>query len=1080
MYRLVQESIKRPVFVTILVLIVALLGTISVTRLPNELLPDINPPLVTVITPWPGASAAEVADLVSEPLEEAAAVTPGVENLQAFSQENVSILVVQFAWGSNVNRDVEELRTHIDQVELPEGAERPVISKFDPASMPILQYVVESEADSEADLNEMAKRVEQEVLPRLRAVDGVADVELVGAAADQVKVHLRQEDLARYGISALQVRQAVAAANLNYPLGEVPENGGRVSFRLTGRLDAVDHLKNLVVGQAPVATGGEPSRPRPVRLSDVADVRIAPAEATSIVRSDGRRTLSLLIFKQADANTVEVADRVEAEIASIEDDLDLTFREVLDAAEIVRGSMEDLGRDLVIGGVLAVLVILLFLRQLHTSLISAISIPVSILATFVVLYVSGLSLNILTLGGLSLAVGLIIDDAIVVIEAVHRHLERGKTPAQAALDGTMEVAVPVLAATATIVAVFLPIIFVPGVAGEIFRELAATVSAAVLVSLAVSLTVVPMLAARLLKPGRHDRRQRQGEEDPQEASPRGGPVTSGDVMPDSWLARRYYSFMSAVLGYRWVALLVAAAILGGSLFLVPHIGAEFIPTTDEGQFQIQLRMPAGSSLEETSQAARAVEEVLREDEHIEGYTVQVGGNQGLAILGEVNGGPRTATFIVTHDGDRDTEEVIQELREPIERAAAPGDVTVSVLSTIVHTVGAQGTGIQVNISAANREELERWVPRIRDAVAGVDGITGVEDNLSLSQPELQLTVDRDRATAYGLTPAQIGILLEPAVKGVTVGRLEAGDQLYDIWLQLREEDRNTVEKLEAIPVARAPDGSPVRLGDVAAIKRGNGPVSIVRFDQRPSATVTGFYEGRDLGSVAADVGAAIVDLDLPDDVEVSYGGVVDLMNDSFSGLSLALVLAVAMVILIMAAEFESYLHPFVILFSLPLAAAGVLAGLWVSGHHFGITAFLGAILLVGIVVRNGIIMIDYIKQLREQGMPVGEAVLIGAAVRVRPVLMTAIAAAVGMLPIALGIGGSGVKLMAPLGVTVVGGLFTSTLLTLVVVPVMYTLLDPAYRREQHRRRRQPRSQSRELPDLTPEEVLELYRRYFGS
>ncbi|MDI3317376.1 MAG: efflux RND transporter permease subunit [Bacillota bacterium] len=1048
-----RQVIRRPVFITVLVAVAVVLGAFSVVRLPNELIPDLNPPLVTVTTILPGASATEVRSLVSDPLQKAAATTPALSQMQVVSQESVSLMVLQFNWGSDVNRDIEELRTRIDQADLPSDARRPVIAKFDPAAMPVLEYVVRSEDG--ASLEKTTALIQDHVIPQLQGVDGVASVELAGDRPLQAQVELREADLARYGISPLQVQQAIRASNLNYPLGSVTQRDRSWNVRLADTLPDLDPLKQLVVGQRPagVGPGGRPVV-APVRLQDVADVRMAAAEPTSYAYQDGEPTVALMVFKQSDANTVATADAVQKELDRLAAQNHLRFTKVLDSAEIVRSSIQDLIRDLVIGAVLAVLVIALFLRRARTALIAAISIPVSVITTFLVLYLQGMTLNLLTLGGLSLAVGLIVDDAIVVLEAIERHLERGKSPRQAAVEGTQEVAVAVVASTLAIVAVFLPIVFISGIAGVIFRQLAITVAGSVLVSLAVSLGVVPMVAAHLLRPG-------------------GGREGEG-LLPRNRLTDGYRALLEWALDRRWAVLAGAAALLALSLLALPHLGSEFLPTTAQDQFQLVLEMPASSSLQAVDAKMREVEALVRRDGDVRQVVSQIGGSQGLAILGETTGGSQLAMLTVTvRDGVR-PQTVIDRLRAPVDRVAPPATATFNLVSPMVQLLGAQASAIQVQVSAPDPALVDRWVPRIRDRLARLDGALRVSDSLSQSTPDILIRVDRAKAAAYGLTPAQVGMILDPALRGEKATQLQQGDQVYDIWVQLRPEDRNSPNRIAdlRIPVAAPASASAgmasagpapaaaqapqsVRLGDIATVEEGRGPVSIVRIDQHPAATVTLLFQNRDMGGMIADIDRALADLHLPADVNVQYTGVANLMLESFSGLSTVLVLAVILVFLIMAGEFESYLHPFVILLSLPLAAAGVLGALWTTGIHFSVTAFLGLILLVGIVVRNGIVMIDLIKQLREAGRGVREAIVLGAAVRARPVLMTALAAALGMVPVAFGLGGTGIKLLQPLGVVVIGGLFTATLLTLLVVPTVYSLLDPAYRKEQRAARQRP-------------------------
>lgn len=1044
---LASFSIRRPVLVTVATLVAVLLGVVALFRLPMDLLPNMNPPIVAVVTVFPGASAREMSDLVAKPIENAAATVPGVQRIRTIAQESVATVVVQFAWGTNMNQAREELRVRIDHVELPEGAERPILTKFDPTAVPVLQLNIANGQDTET----LTRVVKERIIPKLEMVDGVANVSLLGGSEEQIRIELDQAKLLQYRLSPAQVAAVLKASNLNFPSGSLKEGDRQFSIRLTGKFARIDEIENLEIsripvpispageGIAPSAAGATARSPGatpatvpttiPVRLKDVATVRVGFAERSSLVRQDGQTAVGLAIQKESGANTVAVADGVQDAIEQLKKEVpDLRVTVVSDTAEIIRSSIYDLARDLILGSLLAVSILWLFLRSVRTTLLVGISIPVSVVFTFLLLYLNGRGLNLMTLGGLTLAVGLIIDDSIVVAEAIHRHLAKGKAPTQAAIDGTAEVATAVVASTLTTVAVFVPVVFVPGVAGEIFKELALSVSFSLLASLLVSFTLVPMVAARIL---RHPR-----------TAPDHGPEAHG-VVPDSSLSQGYRRLLAWVLENRVATLLAAVAVLAASLWLVPKIGSEFIPTTDEGQFQITVKMPPGTNLEATATKVHQIESVLHANRSIASYSVTVGTGQGLdAMLGGVGDtGPNTAVFTVTvKKGSKKTDEIMAEIRRETDKIANPAKVTFNLQSTVVRSVGGLEPGVTVTVSAPDQATLEKYVPQVEQAVVTVQGVTGTRNNLSVTRPEVQIRVDRAKAMQYGLTPGQVALHMALAVKGEVVSRFEADGRSYEMFLVLQPEDRASVEKLKEILIP-SPLGQPVRLGDVATVVNGSGPVSIVREDRRVAAQITAFFEGRDLGSVAADIQSKIRELGLPDTVKVSQAGLADLMLEGFEGLTVTLVLAVVLVFLIMAAEFESFRHPLVILLSLPLSVTGVLLGLWLSGYHFGITAFIGVIMLVGIVVKNGIILIDYINLLKSQGTPTLQAVLDGAAVRVRPVLMTAIAAALGLVPLALGMGGSGAKLMTPLAVAVVGGLTSSTLLTLAVVPVVYTFFE---------------------------------------
>ncbi|MEW6547785.1 MAG: efflux RND transporter permease subunit [Bacillota bacterium] len=1020
-----EHTVRRPVATTMLVLAVVLLGVVALTNLRLELLPRLNAPVVAAITSYPGASAREVASLVTEPIEAAAATTPGVTHCRSISQEGVSVVILEFAWGTDMAEARASVAERVDQVNLPEGARRPVLVKFDPTLLPVMSLTVATEGD----LGEATTFARQVLKPRLESIEGVAAVDIFGSSEPEIQVELDPAALDRYGLTQDQVANVIRASNLDWPLGSVRQDGRELGVRLSGRLESLDDLRDLVVGYYPATPAPRSAAPRPpllpVRLRDVATVERGFAPSSSVSRTGGNPSVELSIQKEGDANTVQVARRLRNELDAIREDYpQARIFVAMDQARIIEMFLSTLRDNLLIGGVLAVVVLFLFLRHLASTFAIAVAIPFSVVATFVLLHFSGLTLNIMTLGGLALGVGMLVDNAIVVIESVFRHLEQGEDPRHAAITGTSEVAMAITASTLTTLAVFLPVVFVGGITGHLFRELALTVSFALAASLVVAVTLVPAMAAYLFRP----RRGRRG------ATRREG---------------AYARTLRWCLGHRAVVVLVVLLCLGGAAHLAPRIGTEFLPVTDEGAFSIDIAMPAGTGLEATSAKAREIERILDGFPEVELYTTTVGTGEGFGVVARgVTGGTSVAQILVNlvpeEEREATTAEVMDRVRERVEQVKGAANVTFNMQSFASNASGMAWNSIQVYVKSLDPDQLPAAADRVMAALRDVEGFRNPECNLQEAKPELDVSVNREKALSRGFTPAQVAAAVSNAIKGQVVTRVELGAESLPVRLRQDFGRFPTPEDVESLRIL-APTGQAVRLADVASLSEARGPVSVTRDGQRPSALITALVEGRDLGSVTADVRKVLGRLDLPPGVTVEIGGASAMMEEGFSGLNLALALSVALVYMVMAAQFESVLHPLIIMFTIPLAFVGVVVILYATGTSLGITAYIGGIVLAGIVVNNGIVMVDYINQLRRSGLGARDAIVQGANVRLRPVLMTALTTLLGLLPLALAWGEGG-ELNAPLARAVVGGLTTSTALTLLVIPVAYSLLAGSLRR----------------------------------
>lgn len=1042
-----EVSIRRPVAVLMLMLIVVLLGVVSYANLQMDLLPEITPPVAAIVTTFPGASATEVADLVTVPLETAAVTTSGIKDIMSISQEGVSIIVLTFDWGQDMVEARNDITQKLELVPLPEDASKPTVMKFDPTMLPVMQVAVTQLKDSApGELTELANEV---LKPRLEGVEGVAAVEVLGGLTRHVEVSLDPDKMPALGLTQDSIAALIAASNLNYPLGKLEEEQFHLDLRLEGKFKSVEDLEDLVVGYAPSALLGQirsgrnslgtnpdmashlagfaqaPSLPVamvPVTLRDVATVKETVAEATSITRINGEPSVTLMIKKEGSANTVTVARALRAELKNLESEISgLSTLISFDQAEFIELAINSVSENLLQGAALAILALLVFLRDIRTTLVIAVSIPFSIIATFVLMYFGDLTLNVMTLGGLTLGVGMLVDNSIVVIENIYRHIEEGKSPKQASLDGAKQVATAITASTLTTIVVFLPVVFVGGISGIIFKELAWTVTLSLLASLVVALTVVPMLASKWFS--------RKLE------------AASGSRTQDNRRARYtggYRRLVEWSLDNRALVFAVVAALIAGSYYLARGIGTEFLPTTDEGSFSITVSMPQGLPLESTEEIVSKIEDILERHESVAMYSVSIGQGDTLTFMRLSDDASAEILVAVTPEvmEDKSTQLVMEDVERQVNEIKGDAEVAFNLQSTLSMLAGGMEGSVEVSVSGPDIQEVARLNDILVEKFKGVQGVKRVSSTLTERKPELHLVVDRQKAIVHGLTPAQVASAVSRAIRGQTVTRLEKDGTTFDVVARYHKDSVKTIEDIGSLLLAG--QSGTVPLKEIAQIVPGEGPISVYRIDQRLSASIRAQYSNRDLGSVTAEVSDLISSVDIPEGYAVEIGGMSQIMDESFEALKLAFVLAAILVYMVMAASFESLATPFVVLLTMPLGAIGVVAALYFPGHAFGITAFIGVIVLAGVIVNNGIVMVDFINQQRDAGVPLREAICDGAAKRLRPVLMTSLTTILGLVPMALGLG-EGAELAAPMALSLMGGLTSGTLLTLVLVPVVYSM-----------------------------------------
>jgi len=1019
--------VNRPVAVLMVVVALLLLGAVSLTGLKLDLLPQLQIPVAVVATSYPGAGPEEVEKLVTRPLEETLGTVNGVKSLYSYSSGGISLIILELAWGTDLDFAALDMREKIDLIQglLPEGAEDPQVLKMDPTLMPVMQLAV----GGSGDLRQLRAIAEEQIKSRLERVEGVASADVVGGWTREIAVLIDPAALAARGLSITQAVQSLQATNLSLSGGYLPAGEKEYLLKVTGEFTGWEEIRDV-----PLITGTGAV----VRLADVATVEDTFADVEQASRINGQPCVALVINKRSDANPVEVARGVRAALKELEGELPpgMQVFTIFDQARYIETVLSNVLNQLVVGAVLAGLILFFFLRSLRSTLVLALAMPVSIITTFVLMRFGGLNLNLMTLGGLALGVGMMVDGGIVVLENIFRHREQGRQPAEAAVVGTGEVANAVTASILTNVVVFLPIVFTEGLAHELFSPLALTVSFALLASLLVAITVVPTLASRL---------------SPSPAVTTGWIGSLGRRL-ERW-QERYVKVLAWALGHRRRVILAAAVAVVVSLALTPVVGVELLPAMDQSLVYVTVELPRGSTMAETDRVARRIEEAAQSLPEVRTVATTLGSAYGQ--MGGSLGGRalETATveleLVPKNERRRSAEEVAEALRRQLADLAG-ARITVSGNALMGTGSSEYLQPLEIQIRGDDLDTLRKIADQVAERVRSIPGTREVKSSLEEGRPEAVVKVRAAEAARYGLTPAQVASTVRAAIQGQVATYYRVGGQEIAVRVRLPEEARSDLASLEGLLIL-TPTGARVPLSSVGEIEMGQGPTTIVRQDQSRLATVSGtLAAGYNLGRVTQQVHAALADLKLPAGYSLEFGGQVEQLTEAFGTLTVAFLIAVALVYMVMAAQFESLVHPFTIMLSLPLSVVGAVLGLLLTGRSFNITAFMGMVVLAGIVVNNAIVLIDYTNLLRRQGMEREEALLVAGARRLRPILMTALTTVLGMLPLTLGLG-EGAEYQAPMATVIVGGLLTSTVLTLVVVPVAYSWLEDVGARFRRRR-----------------------------
>ena len=1014
---LTRLAIGRPLTILMVILGVVLMGAISYTHLRVDRLPPIDIPFLGINVSYPQASAQDVEQLVTQPIENAVSGLAGVNSVSSTSSEGRSSVTIQFANGTNIDAAALDVGRRVAAIrrQLPADATDPTIFKADPNASPILNIAL-----SGASLDQLYDLANRNLQPALQSVPGVASVTISGGLQREIEVQVDYTKLAAYGVTIQQIATALTAANVTSPIGALDQGTKTLNMRAVGAVDALPGLEQLVVQQT--TAGG------PILLRDVATVVETNKQQTQIQRMNGADAVGLTVVKQSDANELQVSSDVKAKLEQLRGLLPegTQLQVTNDNSIFTRSSLDSIQRDLILAVILVGVVMLLFLHQWRNTLIVLLAIPTVLISTFLFMFALGFTLNIMTMMALALMIGILVDDSIVVLENIHRHLEMGENPIQAALNGRNEIGLAAIAITLADVIVYAPIAFVSGTVGQLFRQYGLTIVIATLLSLLISFTLTPMVASRWMK---HE-------------APSGGRLARFGVWWDfqfDRLGNLVARSVPLMVRTRWLVTAGAASMLAvcAMLLYFGALGTEYAPVEDDGNLRVGLNMPTGTSLAAADDATRQLEAALHDIPGVRNVFTSVQGGGGGANLAVEIGSK--------HDRERSASAIAEQIRT-VGRTIPGATVSASINSPLGG--GGATNGVSVQISGPELDTLTQIATQVQAIGTGVPGLTALQSNGLQASPELHIQLDRARMAQLGVTSQSVATILRTSLTGSTVTALRRpGQPQEDITIIGAAKNRASLNDLMAVPVAggfsaagTASTTGPVTLGQIASVVQGTGPVQIQRTDRNRTLTLRGATNGRALGPVAADLKAAVAKMELPPGYAVNLGGQVQQLNNALTSLSQALVLAVVLEYMLLVALYQSWFYPLVRMMAVPLGLVGALGGLIVTGNTLNIFSIIGLVMAEGLVAKTSILLIDYTNTLRAEGMERTQALAEAARTRLRPILMTSATMVFGMFPLALKLE-AGAESRAPIAVVVIGALISSTFLTLIVVPALYTLFD---------------------------------------
>jgi len=1018
--KLSRFAVNHPVFTIMSVLIVMILGGISLSRLPIDLMPDITYPTLSISTTYENASPREIEELITRPVEEAMSAVPGVEQVTSVSAEGQSQVRVSFTWATDLDAAANDVRDRLDRVipRLPDEADRPLLRKFDLASFPILFLG----ASSRLDPVQMRLIIDEQIKYRIERLPGVASLDVAGGLDREIHVSLYADKIKALGIPLDQILQRIRAENVSVPAGTIERGMMDITLRTPGEYTSLEELRDTVVAMRSGV---------PIQLKEIADVEDSWQKVRRIVRVNGQPGVRMAVLKQSGMNTVEVARGVLKEIEKLNQDFpQIHITPIIDTSDYIKRAIDNVGTSILYGGVLAILVLFLFLRNVRSTLVVATAIPISVIATFTLMYFGGFTLNLMTLGGLALGVGMLVDSAIVVLENIFRLNETGTPPRQASIEGSEEVGAAIVASTLTTLVVFLPMIFVRGMAGVMFKQFIFVVTFALACALVSALTVVPMLSSLILKPANHA---------PAEKSRLLGMLffLSGRFLRS--LEETYKQILDYALSHRKRVLLAAFLVFGGSLLLYPLVGSEFMPQADEGEVRVYVEMETGTRVDVVEKSFDIIESIIAREVPEARNTMSFIGGTPWRARGSHTGEMRIA-LVSESERSRSSEEIAADLRRKLSRIPGTLVRTRAGQGLFVLRMGQTSTErVTVEVRGYDLDTAELLAQHVKREMEQVEGVTDVQLSRESGSPEEIILVDRQKAADMRVTVSQVAETLQTILAGKRASYFREAGREYTILVKLKEGERMDTRELLDLTITNA-EGSAVVLRNFLEVRPGRGPVFIERKDQeRMIAVSANTTTGRDLGSITRDIEGRLSSVPVPRDFAIAFGADYEEQEKAFRELLISIILALVLVYMVMASLYESLLDPLIVMLSVPLAAIGVMLMLFLSHTTFNIQSYIGCIMLGGIVVNNAILLVDHSNLLVKRGMALEEAIKEAGRRRLRPILMTALTTSFALTPLALGMGEGG-ETQAPMARVVIGGLLSSTLITLVVVPTVYSFL----------------------------------------
>ncbi len=1025
---MVKLAVKRPILTTVVFVIILILGIISFRGLPIDFFPDIELPMVSIITVYPGASPLDIEKQVTEPLESQIATVPNIEKVQSNSSENISIITSTFEWGSDINVAASDIRDKISMIKkfLPEDVEEPMIMKFDASMMPVMVLSIKGNIPI-SDLYDISDKL---IVNKLKEVPGVGAVELMGSKHNKVNIDLIPQKLIQYNLSTEQIKGLILANNLTMPAGNIEVGRKKYSLRVPGEYSSIDDIKNVVVGYTKMGN--------PILLRDIADITFGPGKEKMVNLINGKEGITLMIQKQSGANTVKVANGIKKELASVGKILPkgIEIGTIMDGSQFIEGSINNLIRTILWGFIFVVIVVFFFLWNIRGSLIIALTIPFSLIIAFIYLYFSKGTINIISLSSLSIALGMVVDNSIVVLENIFRHRDEEKhTRLESSIFGANEVASAIIASTLTTIAIFIPIFFIKGFTSVLFKQLAITISVVLIGSLFASLTLTPMLSSRILK-----KRKTLDKSD----------KDSLTIRIFRRIENSYSDFLNWALKHKTIVLSILVVIFILSLTLIKQVGTEFIPESDESMVQATIKMPIGTNLQYSKKAAEKIDSIIKKDfPEVITYRIKLGESEmNIGAIFGIGEGDNIITVMCRLkpklERKRSTKQISDDFRKTIKRI--PG-----IYSTDISSGGSEmtmltgGSPISIEIYGYDLDATKEYALKLKYEFEKIKGLKDISISREENKPEFWINIDRGKAMGKGLSVYGISGIIRAATQGskVSVYRIKGNE--YDIFMKFKDNEINNEEELKKIPI-QTPQGNILPLGAIATVEKREAPLSIERKDQIRFLSVDASYSGRNLGEIRDDINKVLKDNPKPLDVDfIKIAGSMESQQESFNDMLFAVLIGILLVYLVMSAQFESFVDPFVIMFSIPFALTGVIWALYITGNSFSLMCYIGLLMLVGIVVNNAIVLIDYTNLLRARGYDLISAIVNAGKRRLRPVLMTATTTIFGLLPLALS-RGEGSESWSPLGITVIGGLLVSTLITLIIIPLIYSILESKIKR----------------------------------